>query len=644
MPLAKPDTHLPLRAHTWRSATARTAALALGLSVVGSTFPVVAGEVSAQAAPVTSPVRHLDIRKLATRSATASDGKDASASQSRSLAVTAPDVIATVPQGAPLVALTWAAVEAPPSTTAVSVRGKLSSGWTGWTSIDVNTDTDPVAERRGLPQRLGTDPIWLGNVSQVQVRYAAGSKAAVARGRVELIDPNSTPVALGSATPASAVVASASTTSVAASAATITSITTTAASTSGAPKLFTRAQWGANEGLRNCDPDYADTTKAVIVHHTAGTNSYTAAQSASIVRGILAYHTNSLGWCDIGYNVLIDKYGQIFEGRYGGLNRSVIGAHALGFNNGTFGVSMLGNYQTASPSAAALSAVERISAWRLHNYYVDPGQKTPLTSADSGSRYRAGTTTMLPVMTGHRDTYLTACPGTNVWTRLASIRWQTRKLAYYGGSSIYKRWQSLGGARGILGLVSTGEAAVPNGHRTLFAGGRAIYSVPSGNPIVGPGLDGLYWTKGINTWGYPLADERSVPNATRVDFSRGYAALWSSATRGQYTNGAIRVYWDSKGATGSRLKLPQAPMVASPLGGYVQQFQGGWVYWSSASGSHATYDRIATAYRAVAVGGPSSRLGYPTADEVVTTTGTRQAFQHGSIFAPTGGPVVITYA
>ena len=69
-----------------------------------------------------------------------------------------------------------------------------------------------------------------------------------------------------------------------------------------------------------------------VVHHTAGSNSYTAAQSAAIVRAIELYHVKGNGWNDIGYNFLVDKYGQVFEGRIGGIERNVVGAHAEGFN------------------------------------------------------------------------------------------------------------------------------------------------------------------------------------------------------------------------------------------------------------------------------------------------------------------------
>ena len=108
------------------------------------------------------------------------------------------------------------------------------------------------------------------------------------------------------------------------------------------------------------------------MHHTAGTNAYSPSQSAAIVRGIEIYHVKGNGWNDIGYNFLVDKYGQVFEGRYGGADKNVIGAHAEGFNTGSFGVAVLGTYTSSAPPAAAQTALANLIAWRLDIAHVDP--------------------------------------------------------------------------------------------------------------------------------------------------------------------------------------------------------------------------------------------------------------------------------
>ena len=143
-------------------------------------------------------------------------------------------------------------------------------------------------------------------------------------------------------------------------------------SIAGSPRLTPRAAWGANEAIRRGSPLFAQSLKFAVMHHTAGTNSYTAAQSAAIVRGIQTYHVKSNGWNDLGYNFVVDKYGQVFEGRYGGVERNVVGAHAEGFNTGSVGIALLGTYGDAQPSAKALDAIASLLAWRLDVGHVDP--------------------------------------------------------------------------------------------------------------------------------------------------------------------------------------------------------------------------------------------------------------------------------
>ncbi|MEY7980690.1 peptidoglycan recognition protein, partial [Streptomyces pilosus] len=200
-------------------------------------------------------------------------------------------------------------------------------------------------------------------------------------------------------------------------------------STAPRPPVTSRATWGADESISPEEPSYlpGERIKAVVVHHTAESNDYTCAQGPAVVRGIYAYHVKQLGWKDLGYNFLVDKCGTVYEGRKGGVDRPVMGAHAYGFNSETTGISVLGTYTSTAPSTAAMTSVARIAAWKLGQYGVSPTGTATLTAGDSGRSYTGrtwakGDRLTLPAIHGHRDGYNTQCPGDAFYNKLTTVR------------------------------------------------------------------------------------------------------------------------------------------------------------------------------------------------------------------------------
>jgi len=190
------------------------------------------------------------------------------------------------------------------------------------------------------------------------------------------------------------------------------------------PPIIPRAGWGANEGLRKCGPDYAeDGLRMAYVHHTVNSNGYAASRSDDLVRGIYAYHVGGRKFCDIAYNFLIDRFGRIFEGRYGGIDQPVIGAHAMGFNTGSTGVAALGTFTSTKAPGGMLRAYKRLLAWRLDVAHLRPTDKAVLTSAGGyAQKFEKGQLVTLPVISGHRDTGYTTCPGAFLYRKLGLIR------------------------------------------------------------------------------------------------------------------------------------------------------------------------------------------------------------------------------
>ena len=203
--------------------------------------------------------------------------------------------------------------------------------------------------------------------------------------------------------------------------------------TAGSPALVTRAEWHANEEIVRARPVIAARLRLAVVHHTAGTNDYTRAQSAAIVRGIELYHVLGNGWNDIGYNFLVDRFGTVYEGRGGGVDQNIVGAHAQGFNVGTVGAALIGNFDSATPTAAQQNALVRLLAWRLDVAHVDPESRVLYTSGGN-YKFHAGRVVTLRAISGHRDTGPTECPGARAYALLPAL---TRRVAATGLPKLY---------------------------------------------------------------------------------------------------------------------------------------------------------------------------------------------------------------
>jgi hypothetical protein len=187
------------------------------------------------------------------------------------------------------------------------------------------------------------------------------------------------------------------------------------------PLIYTRAQWGANESWRDGPPRYNNTILQAHIHHSASGNGYSQAEVPALIRSFYKYHTHSLGWSDIAYNFLVDSYGSIWEGRYGGINKPVRGAHTLGFNASSTGICVIGNLDSVQPTQATLDSLSRVAAYKLAMYGRDPLGWTQVVSEGS-DKFPAGKVVSLPVIDGHRDTNDTACPGGNLYAQLGNVR------------------------------------------------------------------------------------------------------------------------------------------------------------------------------------------------------------------------------
>jgi uncharacterized protein with LGFP repeats len=302
------------------------------------------------------------------------------------------------------------------------------------------------------------------------------------------------------------------------------------------PRIINRAQWGADESMRRCgNPRYDAGVRAGIVHHTAGSNEYAPQDSAGIVRSIYEYHTRTLGWCDMAYNALVDKYGQVFEGRAGGVDRPVEGAHTGGFNHDTWGVAMMGNFDVVPPTPIQLRTTGRLLGWRLGFNRVDPRGTVVLASAGGPStKFPRGATPTLPAIFTHRDVGITECPGNAAYAVMDRIRDIAARFNQppgpeelaesLRGGAIFDRWQAMGGMKSPLSAPTSPEAAGLRGTRYVtFERGAVYWSPESGaEPVTGAiyqAWGSLGFERGV--LGLPTSAEIHEPQWIKQNFQHG---------------------------------------------------------------------------------------------------------------------------
>ena len=361
-----------------------------------------------------------------------------------------------------------------------------------------------------------------------------------------------------------------------------------ATSANGLPvPVTTRAEWGANASYMSWDPDYASAGH-VVVHHTAGTNNYSAGQSASIVRGIYYYHAVTLDWGDIGYNFLIDKYGTVFEGRSGSVaapaGRMSVGAHARGVNTGTMGLSMMGDYSSVSPSDAQLSSVGKMAGWFLRRAGITDANGWAGLNVWTTERYQAGSTISMPRILGHRDVGYTSCPGNVGYSKLGTIRtiaqqqisgsggWKAESGAWYylksdgakatGWVADAGRWYYLDASKG--GAMATGW--LRDGSSWYYLDGSRGGAMATG------------WVSDGGSW-YYLNSDGALATGWVADAGRWY---YLDASKG----GAMATGWVSDG--GSWYYLNSDGALAT---GWVAD-AGNWYYLDASKGGAMVTGRV----------------------------------------------------
>nr|MBA2445788.1 N-acetylmuramoyl-L-alanine amidase [Nocardioidaceae bacterium] len=276
------------------------------------------------------------------------------------------------------------------------------------------------------------------------------------------------------------------------------------------------------------------------------------------------------------------RYGNVFEGRAGGIRLPVRGAHSGDYNVNTTGISAMGNFDETAPRRPMRRALVKLIAWRLGTAYHGGFGRIAVEGAQFAR------------ISGHRDAMSTSCPGQYIYNWLPTLRERVRTRLGEFVSPIEAQWRTSGGRKSRLGVVRIGEQGENSGHFTGFKAGRMYAS------------------------------------------QKGIFALY---------RGPILTRFNKSGGVGGALGYPLSGAFPSGNGtGNGAKFAGGRIYWSAPTDSRLLL-RSPVLKRYLTEGGPKGLLGFPTTEIQYTSTGHAGNFEHGTItYSNATGQSIITYS
>lgn len=137
--------------------------------------------------------------------------------------------------------------------------------------------------------------------------------------------------------------------------------------------------------------------RRITVHHEGSTPVWFTdlASTAQRLEAIRASHLNRLNAGDIGYHLIVDRAGRVWQGR----DLRYQGAHVRDHNANNIGIMVLGNFDLQRPTDVQLTTLRRTVGKLMHQY-------------DLATQH---------VFT-HQEFNVTSCPGKSLQNRMVALR------------------------------------------------------------------------------------------------------------------------------------------------------------------------------------------------------------------------------
>lgn len=318
------------------------------------------------------------------------------------------------------VAVTWRGITA--QSPQIELRYQDQEKWSNWITLETS---DAMSQHEDEHQQT-TDLVYVGTADAVQARISSPDNVDIQKPALVVVDSG-----------------------YAANTDDISSVADNAPTKNAEPTItpviHTREEWwNPNLPERTWQPNRNANWRGAVVHHTVDRNDYSQAEVKAIIQNIYTFHCAERGWGDIGYNLLVDRFGGIWEGRDEGVPNTVVqasnveAAHTGSFNSATFGVAVIGSFHlNEEPTEASINAVSSAIAWEFEGLGI--------MDADGTFPY-LGTQQRI---SGHGDESHwynsgnhTLCPGVRLSQRLPNIRATVQQLLNTimpaGGIPVYR--------------------------------------------------------------------------------------------------------------------------------------------------------------------------------------------------------------
>jgi hypothetical protein len=264
--------------------------------------------------------------------------------------------------------------------TIVTARVRSAGSWGTWTALHADGAHGPDPDDVPPTDRRVSEPLWVDGADAVELIVPQGAGDVLLH-RVRETDQLAPSVAQPAA--------------------------------GAAPWIRSRAEW--NAAAYRGTPYICSQIRLAIVHHSAGPNGYTLESVPSRIRSIQAYHQDGNGWDDAAYNFFVDRFGQLWEGRAGGIDKAVRGGHTYGANTDTIGVCYIGTLSSGvRMPQAAVDAITNLLSWKFNRVHaVSPSGATyyALSATKDPNRHPANVVRVRPSVVGHTDMGPSECPG-----------------------------------------------------------------------------------------------------------------------------------------------------------------------------------------------------------------------------------------